>query len=113
MAAMEVLGGVFADRGVAATHMSAFEAQAQVHPFLANLQTLLATLRCTGRHGSNFTQMRTGCHGIPSINGQRAGLSRRGNWRNGEEDAESGCNRSYRVFLTGAGGEGQDEIDPP
>ena len=61
MRMMKVLGGVFSDRGVAAADVSALQAQAQMDPLLANLETLLAALWSAGRDGPNFIQMSTSC----------------------------------------------------
>jgi hypothetical protein len=46
---MEVLGCVLPNRGIATAYMSAFQAQAQVHPGLAYLQAFFATVGSTRR----------------------------------------------------------------
>jgi hypothetical protein len=50
---VKVLGGVFSGRVVAAAHMPADEAKAQVHPPTTRPQAHLATL-CVGLHISNL-----------------------------------------------------------
>jgi hypothetical protein len=42
---MEMLGGVLIFGGIAATHVAAGEAQAQVHPLVPHLQAFLAAAR--------------------------------------------------------------------
>jgi len=46
--AVKVLGCVLIFRGVAAAHVTAFHAQAQVDPRIAHLQALLATVLICG-----------------------------------------------------------------
>ena len=62
--AVEVLGGMFVFRGVAATDMAALQAQPQVHPGVTHLQALLAALgvRCDLL---DLVQMLAGFHGYP------------------------------------------------
>jgi hypothetical protein len=45
---VEVLGGVFVFRGVAATDMAALQAQPQVYPAVTHLQALFAALGVRG-----------------------------------------------------------------
>jgi len=61
---LEVLGGVFIFRRVAATHMTARQTQAQVHPTVAHLQALFASPRVRS-DWSNVIHMLAGLHGIP------------------------------------------------
>jgi hypothetical protein len=45
---MEVLGGVFVLRGIAATHVPANQAQSQMYPGVAHLYALFAGVRVRG-----------------------------------------------------------------
>ena len=48
LGAMKMFGGVLVLGGVTAPHMPALHAQAQVHPGIAHLQALFATLCVRG-----------------------------------------------------------------
>jgi hypothetical protein len=64
LSAVEVLGGVFVFRRVAATDMAALQAQPQVHPAVTHLQTLFAAL-CVWRDLLDLVEMLAGLHGYP------------------------------------------------
>ena len=64
LSAVEVLGGVFVFRRVAATDMAALQAQPQVHPAVTHLQTLFAALGVR-RHLLDLVEMLAGLHGYP------------------------------------------------
>lgn len=59
---MEMLGRMLVGRRIAATHVTALQAQAKVYPATARLQTLFTTLRSAGCHLSNLIEMRTNFH---------------------------------------------------
>src|SRR5579859_6241209 len=61
---MEMFGCMLILRRVAAANMTADQAQPQVDPGIATLQTLLTTL-CTWRHLVNLIKMCTLCHALP------------------------------------------------
>jgi hypothetical protein len=61
---VEVLGGVFVFRRVAATNMAALQAQPQVHPAVTHLQTLFAALGVR-RDLFDLVEMLAGLHGYP------------------------------------------------
>lgn len=54
---MKMLGRVFILRRIAATHVPADQTQAQMHPLVSGLETLLAT-RHAGRYLLNLIEMR-------------------------------------------------------
>src|SRR5690349_19478293 len=59
---VEMFGGMLVLGGIAAAHMPALEAQAQVYPSISNFQTILTTIRA-GRDVAYFVEMRTlYCH---------------------------------------------------
>jgi hypothetical protein len=66
-ALVEVFGGVFVLRGIAAPNMAAAQALPQMDPGIAHLQTFLATF-ATGFDRPDFPQVRTTrlcmCHQI-------------------------------------------------
>jgi hypothetical protein len=64
LSAVEVLGGVFVFRRVAATDMAALQAQPQVHPAVTHLQTLFAALGVR-RDLLDLVEMLAGLHGYP------------------------------------------------
>ena len=66
-AAVEVLGCVLSNRGVAAADMPAFQAQAQMNPALADFQALLAAIGGARRDLADFSEMCTRCHICPSF----------------------------------------------
>jgi len=55
---VEMFCGMFIFRGIAAAHMSAGQAEAQVHPTVANLYTLFAALGLW-LHAANLIEMGT------------------------------------------------------
>jgi len=61
---MEVLGCVLILRGVAAANVTALEAQTQVNPSVAHLQTLLATFSARSNI-TNLIEMCARAHGAP------------------------------------------------
>jgi hypothetical protein len=50
---VKMLGGMFVLRGIAAAHVSAFQAKPQVHPGVAHLQTFFAAIPA----GSDFADL--------------------------------------------------------
>jgi len=64
LSAVEVLGGVFVFRRVAATHMAALQAQPQVHPAVTHLQALFAALGVRSDL-LDLVEMLAGLHGYP------------------------------------------------
>lgn len=64
LSAVEVLGGVFVFRRVAATDMAALQAQPQVHPAVTRLQTLFAALGVRSDL-LDLVEMLAGLHGYP------------------------------------------------
>src|SRR6266705_6902446 len=54
----EVLGGVLVGRVVAATHMTARQAQTEVNPFTSHRQTLFAAVGGSRGHVANLIQVR-------------------------------------------------------
>src|ERR1700722_5974016 len=62
---MEMFRVVLILRRVATTHMSALQAQSQVHPGVAHLQALFASVGCERLHVPNLIQMCTSFHANP------------------------------------------------
>jgi hypothetical protein len=60
-AGMEMLGGMFILGRIAASHVTTLQAQAQVNPGVAHLQTFLATFRMR-LHWANLAEVRTFWH---------------------------------------------------
>jgi peptidoglycan/LPS O-acetylase OafA/YrhL len=48
-AVVEMFGGMLVLRGIAATHVAAYHAQAQVNPFIAHFDALFTDARVGGR----------------------------------------------------------------
>ena len=64
-----VLGGMFVKGAVAAPDMTAREAQPEMNPATAHLETLLAPLRCLRLHRMELRNVSTaGCHETLLIN---------------------------------------------
>jgi hypothetical protein len=57
---VEVFGGMFVLRRIAAAYMPAFEAKTQVYPCIPDFQTILTTIRA-GRNLSDSVKMCTWC----------------------------------------------------
>jgi hypothetical protein len=64
---MKVFRGMLVFRRIATTHMSALQAQSQMHPCVAHLQTLFASVGCERFHVPNLIQMCTSFHAIPPL----------------------------------------------
>jgi hypothetical protein len=64
---LEMFGGVLVLGGIATAHMAAFEADAQVHPCIANAQAILATIG-RGLYVLNLVEMAANSwHGVSRI----------------------------------------------
>jgi hypothetical protein len=64
---MKVFRGMLVFRRIATTHMSALQAQSQMHPCVAHLQTLFASVGCERFHVPNLIQMCTSFHANPPL----------------------------------------------
>ena len=61
---MEMRSGVFANRIVATSHVSARHAETKMYPLHPQLETLLAALGCAGLDVPNEIQMAAFFHGV-------------------------------------------------